>query len=90
MIITETNPWYKETHTNGMLKRLLKKTGFVNTAVITVTGLRAGRFELRFPAWAIFFYNFLFNCSTGHFPGVKGQRREANHLHPPNAQVKKE
>ena len=36
------------------------------------------------------FYNFSCNCSTGSFPRVKGQRREANHLPHPSVQVKKE
>ena len=70
--MTETYPWYKETHTNRMLKRLLKKTGLVNTVVNTVTGLRAGRFELRFPAWGKYFLFFITSCaiaSQGPYQG---------------------
>ena len=57
--MTEKNPWCKETHTNGTLKILLKKAGFVSTVLNTVTGLRPGSSELRFPAGTKYFLFFI-------------------------------
>ena len=51
-------------HINGMLKRLLIKTGFVSSVVNTVTGLRAGRSELRFPVGTKYFLFFITCCAV--------------------------
>jgi hypothetical protein len=70
--MTETNRWYKETHTNGMLKRLLRKTGFENTIVNTETVLMAGRSELRFPAGTTNFLFFITSCAVAPWGPFQG------------------